>query len=198
MLKSLFDIVIISSFSGTTTWFAFKDVFPASERSDPYHQIHRRICADFQHDQQFRDLNSFRQFLRQLLEDGTPLPGSRPAETGHRSAPAIREPVPSSSSSSRRVPMQRHERPDVPVPSRQRNGVHPPPHQVQSQPRPRTNAPVPPPQITAVPTPPPQSTAVSTPPPQFTAKSPPLSRNDTKPPMWRRVLRFFSTRPQGA
>lgn len=186
VLKSVFDIVIISSFSGTTTWFALKDVFRASEQSDPHHQIHRRICADFQRDQQFRDPNSFRQFLRQLLEGGTPLSGSRPAKTEHRSTPAIKEPVPSSSST--RVPMQRHERTDVPVSSRQRNGVHPPPPQVLSQPRPRANVPVPPHQITAVPTPPPQSTA----------KSPPSPRNDTKPPMWRRVLRFFSTRPQGA
>jgi len=181
----------MSSFSGTTTWIAFKDVFQAQGRSDLHQQIHRRICADFPHDQQIRDSNGFRRLLCELLEGEPPLSGSRPAETEHQSAPDIREPVPSPSST--KVPRRQHQSMEVPGPSRQRNAVHPPApqrHRAPSPPRTSTNVhvPVPPPhQIPVVPTPPPQTTAEHALPPR-----------NPKPPMWRRLFRFFDTRPQRA
>ena len=80
----------MSSFSGTTTWSAVNDVFQAPGRSDLHQQIHRRICADFPHDQQIRDSNGFRRLLCELLEGEPPLSGSRPAETEHQT-PQISE-----------------------------------------------------------------------------------------------------------
>jgi len=169
VLKSLFDIVIMSSFSGTTTWIALKDAFQASGQSDPHQQIHRRIWADFPHDQQIRDADAFHRLLRGLLED-------------------TREPV--SSPSNSKVPMRHHQSLEAPGSSRQRNGVHSPAPQrdrVPSQPRPSTNVhePVLPPQIAVARTPPRQTTA-----------EPALSPRNPKPPIWRRLFRFFDTRPQ--
>jgi len=63
----------MSSFSGTTTWVAVKDVFQTPGRSDAHQQIHRRVCADFPHDQQIRDSNGFRRVLFELLEGELPL-----------------------------------------------------------------------------------------------------------------------------
>jgi len=178
----------MSSFSGTTTWIALKDAFQASGQSDPHQQIHRRIWADFPHDQQIRDADAFHRLLRGLLEGEPPLSGSRPADTEHQSAPDTREPV--SSPSSSKVTMRHHQSLEAPGSSRQRNGVHSPAPQrdrVPSQPRPSTNVhePVPPRQITVARTPPRQTTA-----------EPALLPRNPKPPIWRRLFRFFDTRPQ--
>jgi len=177
----------MSSFSGTTTWLAVKDVFQAPGRSEAHQQIHRRVCADFPHDQQIRDSDGFRRLLFELLEGEPPLSGSRSAETEHQSVLDTREPVPSTSST--KVPMRQHQSSG---PSRHRNGVHPPAPQhnrVPSQPRPSTNVQeaVPPSRNTVVPTPLPQTTAEHALPPR-----------NPKPPMWRRLFRFFDTRPQRA
>ena len=103
VLKSLFDIVK-PSFSEGTMWLELNRVFQAYERLDPREQIHRRICANFQHDRQTGDSDIFRRELRELLLEREPLlSGSERNGTGSRSAQDTRAP-PASSSRTREPP----------------------------------------------------------------------------------------------
>ena len=82
VLKSLFDIVK-PTFSEGTMWLELNKVFQAYGRLDPREQIHRRICANFQQDQQISDPGSFRRELRELLlEREPPHSGSERNGTG--------------------------------------------------------------------------------------------------------------------
>jgi len=83
VLKSLFDVV--PSSSEGTMWPELNRVFQAYERFDPREQIHRRICANFQHDQQINDADGFRLELRAMLEHEL---GSEPKESGGRKVQA--------------------------------------------------------------------------------------------------------------
>ena len=85
-------------------WLELNRVFQAYEQLDPREQIHRRICANFQHDRQISDPGGFRRELRGLLlEREPPLSGSERNGTGSRSAQDTRAP-PASSSRTREPP----------------------------------------------------------------------------------------------
>ena len=49
-------------------WSKLYRVFQTYERFDPREQLHRRICAKFQHDWQIGDPVYFRRELGELLE----------------------------------------------------------------------------------------------------------------------------------
>ena len=66
-------------------WLKLYRVFQAYERLDPREQLYRRICANFQHDRQISDPDSFRRELRELLGE-PPRSGSGRNETGGRNA----------------------------------------------------------------------------------------------------------------
>ena len=86
VLKSLFDVVT-PSLSDGTMWLELNRVFQGYERLDPREQIHRRICANFQHDRQIGDPGSFRHELRELLmEREVHLSGPERNDTGGRNA----------------------------------------------------------------------------------------------------------------
>jgi len=84
VLKSLFDVEK-PSFSEGTMWPELNRVFQTYEQLDPREQIHRRICAKFQHDQQSSDPGSFHRELCELLLE-PPLPDPERNEIGGRNA----------------------------------------------------------------------------------------------------------------
>jgi len=62
-------------------WLKLCRVFQAYERLDPRKQLHRRICANFQHDRQIGDPDSFRRELWELLIPEPPRSGLECDET---------------------------------------------------------------------------------------------------------------------
>ena len=85
VLKSLFDVET-PSFSEGTMWLELNRVFQTYQLFDPREQIHRRICANFEHDRQISDPTGFRRELHELMEREPPLSGSGSKETGGRNA----------------------------------------------------------------------------------------------------------------
>lgn len=69
VLKVLFENITRSSSSEslTTTWPVLKEVYQAHKMSETRQEIYRRIDAEFQHDRQIRDQDSFRRLLHELL-----------------------------------------------------------------------------------------------------------------------------------
>ena len=76
-------------------WFELNRVFQAYERMDPREQIHRRICANFQHDWQIGDPDSFRREQRELLlERGPSLGAPAPSLRVSTAPPRVLTPLP--------------------------------------------------------------------------------------------------------
>jgi hypothetical protein len=99
VLKSLFDIVIqMPQSSERTTWLKLKEAFEAYEGSGSRQQIHRRIYAIFQHDQQILDSDSFHHTFYELVKDEQQVTGVPGPTPGPASASAS-APVPAPMSS---------------------------------------------------------------------------------------------------
>jgi hypothetical protein len=92
VLRSLFNIIVIHmpESSERTTWLKLKEAFEVYEGLGSRKQIHRRICAIFQHDQQVLDSDSFHHMFCELVKDegqvtasevAAPTPGPAPAST---------------------------------------------------------------------------------------------------------------------
>ena len=74
-------------------WSELNGVLQTYDQLDPREEIHRRICANFQHDQQISDPDSFRRELcGLLLERDLPLLGSEGNKIGGRNAQDTRAP----------------------------------------------------------------------------------------------------------
>jgi len=84
-------------------WLKLYRVFQAYERLDPREQLHRRICANFQHDRQISDPDSFRRELCELLGPAPPRSGSEREETGGQNTQDTGAP-PASSPSTGQLP----------------------------------------------------------------------------------------------
>ena len=185
VLKSLFDIAK-PSFSEGTLWSELNKVFQAYEQLDPREQIHRRICASFQPDQQIDDPASFRRgLLRDLLLEREPrLSGPERSKTGGRNAQDTRATrAPGASSSRTKEPPSP---PGVPTPS---------PRVTESSPRVHAPSPGESARPPGRPAPSsgvtPSSLVVGSPSPEGAAppsRSPEGAPSPTKPPIWHRLF----------
>jgi len=115
VLKSLFNIIVIQipQSSERTTWLKLKEAFEAYEGSGSRQQIHRRICAIFQHDQQILDSDSFHHMFYELVKDERQVTGVAAPTPGPAPGPA---PVPAPMSSPVHTPVSIPTPAPTPVP----------------------------------------------------------------------------------
>jgi hypothetical protein len=110
VLKSLFEITVIRMphSSERATWLKLKEAFEAYEGSGSRQQIHHRICAIFQHQQQTLDLDSFHRMFYELVKDagGVPASVAAPVASSSGSSPVPEAALEPASGPSRRRRMR--------------------------------------------------------------------------------------------